>query len=486
MGYLYQFGVYLILFILFIFISIRLYEYYLSFKLRNLKTGKHLNIIPFYQLFLDLMLNKNLIKSQAEQKKKYGNIYGSFLINQFIFIVHSQTGIKQIFSDSKTFIKQEQPKSPIIDLVPELFSPNHIVALNGNDWKRHRESIEKGFTNLSIYVNEMNKKIAQVSQMFEKQSEWDDISKITQNLTLDILGKTIFDFEFQSLEDKLDDLKYYNKIIHTLQDLKKIMLLFIPYFSNSLKKEIVESSNHLIKLFNKLIQQSKDKMKNNFTPTCLLDYMILSNENQQLSDQELLLNVFVFFLAGHETTSISLQSNIQLLAKHQDIQTKLRQEINEKLKGNEPNDENIKDMEYLSSIIKESMRLYPPITLVGKETSKDVHIDDHFVPKGTLIGIPIYEVQRNEEIYKNPNDFKPERWIGEEGKKIPTISWIPFSLGSRICIGNNFSLLEQKLFLIQIVKHFKFEFVNPNDDIELKNALLIGFLPKKIKFTNIL
>jgi cytochrome P450 len=143
-----------------------------------------------------------------------------------------------------------------------------------------------------------------------------------------------------------------------------------------------------------------------------------------------------------------------LLSKHQDVQKKLRNEIKKNIYENnkriELNNESTKNIDYLNFVIKESMRLFPPIkSIPPKITTKEVILGDFKLPKGTLVEVNVRLIQRDPEIFDEPDLFKPDRWSEEAQlkKKIPLYSWIPFSQGPRICIGNNFSLMEQRIFL---------------------------------------
>jgi len=96
----------------------------------------------------------------------------------------------------------------------------------------------------------------------------------------------------------------------------------------------------------------------------------------------------------------------------------------------------------------------------------------------------MYSIHHSSDVYENPDSFIPERW--DDVKKYSSTSWIPFSSGQRICIGNNFSLLEQKLFLVRLIQNFKVSFLNKNDEIEVKkSALLQQPYKKTIKFESI-
>jgi cytochrome P450 len=125
-------------------------------------------------------------------------------------------------------------------------------------------------------------------------------------------------------------------------------------------------------------------------------------------------------------TANALNFQVYLLAKYQQIQKKLREEIKETVKDFNFND--IDKVQYLSCVIKESLRLFPPVAKIPiKLTSQDTVLGDFFIPKGSLVDVSIYDIHRDPTYYDNPNDFIPERWSKDAPKKIPHFAWIPFS-----------------------------------------------------------
>jgi len=222
----------------------------------------------------------------------------------------------------------------------------------------------------------------------------------------------------------------------------------------------------------------------------MLDFMVRGNMTEEedkkiLSDKELQSNVSIFFVAGHETTSTALSFGISLLAKHQDIQEKMRKEIIEILGNEKPNFENIKKVNYVTYFIKETMRHFPPVEFIPpKLTTKDVELEGYHIPKDTLVGGSVFAVHFSKEIYGDPENFRPERWSPEEQlkKKIPSNAWIPFSNGPRICVGNNFSLLEQKIFYVELLSRFKISLVDEN--VKIRKEPIATFVishPEKVK-----
>ena len=172
------------------------------------------------------------------------------------------------------------------------------------------------------------------------------------------------------------------------------------------------------------------------------------------------------------------------MAKHSDIQEKLRKEI---LKNSI---EKVKEIEYLHYFIKEILRIYLVVSYIPpKITLKDIQFDDYFIPKNTKIGINIRGIHHSKKIYGDPEIFRPERWSEKEQSKnkIPNNSWIPFSSGSRTCIGINFSLMEQKIFIFNLLTNFKINLIDLNAEIKTNpnSGMLQGPMKMKIEFEKI-
>jgi cytochrome P450 len=116
----------------------------------------------------------------------------------------------------------------------------------------------------------------------------------------------------------------------------------------------------------------------------------------------------------------------------------------------------VKEIEYLHFFIKEIMRMFPPVSYIPpKLTLVDTMLGEYFIPKGTKIGVNIRGIHNSKEIYGDPEIFRPERWSNENISKISNNSWLPFSIGSRTCVGSNFSIMEQKIFIFELLRNFR-------------------------------
>ncbi|KXN74924.1 cytochrome P450, partial [Conidiobolus coronatus NRRL 28638] len=185
-----------------------------------------------------------------------------------------------------------------------------------------------------------------------------------------------------------------------------------------------------------------------------------NNHEDPLTDEELVHNLNVFFVAGHDTTANTLACGMYQLAKNKQVQDKLRKEIYDTLQiqpGTNkivvPTFDQIKNMEYLGLFIKEVMRINPSVAQIVRKLTEDYHIpsDDVVIPKGTTVNVSIYGIHHDPKIYPNPEKFDPERFL--VGKHESDV-YMPFGGGSRMCIGSNFSLMEQKVYLTMLLQKF--------------------------------
>ena len=187
----------------------------------------------------------------------------------------------------------------------------------------------------------------------------------------------------------------------------------------------------------------------------LLDMMLGEGPGgeEPLDDTSLLNNFCTLFLAGHDTTATTLSMALNLLALNPAAQDKAREEakavVGEK---KSPSFEDQKQMPYITNVIKETMRMYPPVMVMPpRELTKDVEVKGKVLKKGTLVTIPSYTLQHDRELWKDPFKFLPER---HEERHHP-YAWQSFGAGQRVCLGNNFSLQEQRVFLSTLLLRYK-------------------------------
>ncbi|XP_055635297.1 cytochrome P450 4c3-like [Toxorhynchites rutilus septentrionalis] len=221
----------------------------------------------------------------------------------------------------------------------------------------------------------------------------------------------------------------------------------------------------------------------------LLDKLLqMEIEGRKLTDEEIRNQVNNFMFAGHDTTSSALTFIVFLVAKHPEVQEKLYEEMNRVLAdGMIPtlNPRILSDFKYMDLVIKESLRMYPPVPYFSRTIDSETEVSGVTYPPGTTVSLGVYFMHRNPDYFPEPLCFKPERFSfdADQEKRNPYV-YIPFSAGSRNCIGQKFAINEIKVALIYIVLRCRFRLDDPTYDPKLKAELVlkpVGGIP--VRFT---
>jgi len=202
----------------------------------------------------------------------------------------------------------------------------------------------------------------------------------------------------------------------------------------------------------------------NSSRTFMIDLLMEHHlKNPSFTLRDVADEILTFLLAGYETVASSIMWTILMLGLHQDIQDQVYAEMSNLQNEGITYDE-AAQLEYLECVIKESMRLYPPVPLYGRKTGREFTCGKYIIPKDTVILLSPYILHRNPDIYPDPDRFDPERFRETNLGKRPW-SFIPFAEGLRYCIGKNFAMLQVKTVLVHILQKFKVTSLTKRENI---------------------
>ncbi|XP_053664253.1 cytochrome P450 4c3-like [Anopheles marshallii] len=213
-----------------------------------------------------------------------------------------------------------------------------------------------------------------------------------------------------------------------------------------------------------------------------LDLLIeASDGGRVLSDTDIREEVDTFILGGHDTTATSISWTLFLLGTDPAVQEKVVQEIEQVMGGDAerwPTMRELNEMRYLEACIKEGLRLYPSIPIIGRRLTEDVRLADHLLPAGTNAVIVVYQLHRDPAVFPNPDRFNPDHFMADAphvGSRQPRhpFAYIPFSAGPRNCIGQKFGALEAKAVLVSVLRQYRVEAVDRRENLTLYGELVL-------------
>eukprot|EP00250_Pteridium_aquilinum_P003382 c13695_g1_i1 orf=197-1762(+) len=350
-----------------------------------------------------------------------------------------------------------------------------LVVLEGEKWAQHRRVVNPAF--FMEKLKEMVPTIANLANgMLEKwQSQLQEAGECKEmdaceefkTLTADIIAHTAFGSSYAEGK-QVFKLQYEQQLLFT----KLGGLVYIPgsRFIPTPKNRFRWSINNQIKrTLEEIIQKrlsSSSECRKDMYGSDLLGLMLSAyreevqgnQRNSKMSLQEIIAECKTFFFAGHETTSSLLTWTIMLLAIHSEWQERAREEVFHLFGTGPPNADSLNHLKIVGMILYESLRLYPPAVGVFREAAKDTNLGDLSIPGGTSIFVPILPLHVDPKLWgPDALEFDPQRFGDGVLKACKhSLAFLPFGSGPRICVGQNFAIMEAKIVLCMILQRFRF------------------------------
>ena len=205
-------------------------------------------------------------------------------------------------------------------------------------------------------------------------------------------------------------------------------------------------------------------------PMDLLSILLRARKRGEQTERQLRDEMMTMLLAGHDTTALTLTYAWHLLSRHPEARARVRAELDAVLGGDVPTAADARRLEYTDRMLKEAMRLYPPVYALFREPKMDVKLGGYRVPEGAAVLLPQWVVHRSSRHYDDPETFDPDRWTPERRADRPRFAYFPFGGGPRHCIGKQFSMLEAKLIVGTVAREWEFDGVG-DGELDLRGSL---------------
>uniref|UniRef100_A0A8C9WPH1 Cholesterol 24-hydroxylase n=1 Tax=Scleropages formosus TaxID=113540 RepID=A0A8C9WPH1_SCLFO len=346
---------------------------------------------------------------------------------------------------------------------------------NQDHWYKQRRMMDPAFSNL--YLRGMMDTFNEVAEdLMEKLEELAEshtsahMHNLVNCVTLSVIAKVAFGIDLNLLETESPFPKAIEKVLNGIvYYIRDPMML--PWKWKFIK-EVKDAIKLLRKTGEKCITERKRAMRNGESvPKDILTQILKSAgkfEYQHDDLEQMLDNFLTFFIAGQETTANQLSFAIMELGRHPEILKKLRKEIDDVLGAKKDIEyEDLGKLTYLSQVLKETLRLYPPAPGTSRWVAEDMVISGIHVPGGAQVLMNTYVTGRMEEFFPDPLKFDPERFHPDAPK--PYFTYFPFALGPRSCIGKTFSQMEAKVVLSKLVQRFEMQLI-PDQSFDIMDT----------------
>jgi cytochrome P450 len=176
-----------------------------------------------------------------------------------------------------------------------------------------------------------------------------------------------------------------------------------------------------------------------------------------MTDQQIRDEVATLFLAGYETTALTLSWGVHHLSNHPEVVMRLQSEIDHVLGQHLPTFETLQHLPYTHAVLQEIMRVHPPAFWIPRTAIEDAVIDGYPISAGQMVGVSVYNIHHNPTIWPEPEKFDPDRFSPDNAHNRHALAWMPFGAGQRMCIGRDFSFMEGTFILTRILQQYTFK-----------------------------
>ncbi|XP_018321669.1 probable cytochrome P450 6a21 [Agrilus planipennis] len=403
---------------------------------------------------------------------RYGGLYFGtsplFFVTDLDLIKDMLTTNFQHFTDHPFFV--DEKSDPL---------SGHLLFLKGEKWKKFRAKLSPSFTSSKIKMMFENiRKCARgLEDLIEEtiaKNEIFNARDAMNRFTTDVIGSCGFGIEINSLKNPNNEFRKHGDQIFTPSFKREFFISIATYVPKLMNYLIINlhDKGQINFFFNTTKETVEYREKHNYVRKDFLQQLIqLKKADNEVTMADIASNIYVFFLAGYETSATTTTFLLYELAANKNIQGKVREEVRyvlDKYNG-EITYEALMEMAYLDKCVQETLRKYPAFPILNRICTKTYKVpeSDLVIEKGTVVLICLFGIQSDPEYYPDPQVFDPERFSEEAKSTRDNFTWLPFGEGPRICIGLKLGVIQIKMAIASLIRSYKFS-VNSKTQIPMK------------------
>lgn len=391
---------------------------------------------------------KNPIGTMQESMRRFNGTYAVNLGMLRMIATQNPGLVEHVLKTNH----RNYPKSELQTEYLGKFLGKGLLTSNGDYWLKQRRLIQPGFHTEKIHALYITIKNTIDSFLLTVPGGIVDVYPLMHKLAFDIVINTLFTVNVpaahrQQLASFISDVQEY--VIREVRNPHKRWWFRL---SGELQANLDKAVGARDIIRSLIRQRKQEQQRHNDLLDMLLDARY-EETGQPMTEEQVIDEILIILIAGHETTANALSWTLYLLANHPNEQRIARQ-ASISLTAQQLHQ--VVSNEALNNVIRESMRLYPPAWISDRVALEDDEYNNFFIPKGTIIVTFFYGLHRDDSEWSDALLFKPSRFAKENNKDFKKI-YYPFGLGPRLCIGNNFAMAEMTIFLQSFMEKVQVE-----------------------------
>jgi cytochrome P450 len=387
--------------------------------------------------------------------QRYGNVVSIRFLVWPTYMVFHPTDVKRVLQEHH----QQYSKDTYLYKFLRPIAGLGLFTNDGQSWLHQRRLMQPAFhrQHLASFASTMTGAATDLLDgwhMAARHGRALDVASEMTRLTLRVVGQALFSVD---LSDEADTVaQAFTALLMPLSSylFNPIPPLGVPTPRN---RRIQRSIRELDGVVHGIIAARRSEGQNDLVTMLLAARDAETGEG--MSDKQVRDEVMTLLIAGHETTANLLTWTWYLLAQHPEAERRLHDELSQVLGGRLPTVEDLPRLTYTTMVLEESLRLYPPVTGFNRKALAEDELGGYRVPANTLVWLSPHATQRHPEFWDDPDAFDPGRFAPERVAARPHFAYFPFGGGPRLCIGNNFAMMEAQLVLATIAQRYRLRLV---------------------------
>ncbi|MFN8008491.1 MAG: cytochrome P450 [Terriglobia bacterium] len=386
--------------------------------------------------------------------RRYGDVVYFHVGPQRVFLLNHPDLIRDVLvTHDSNFVKGRGLERA------KMLLGDGLLTSEGALHRRQRRLMQPAFHRDALpHYGDIMAQSAEQAQLSWKDGAILDVDHEMKGLTLSIVGRSLFGAELETEAGELGE-----AFTTALKMWQRLMLPFAEKLEKFPLPSVRKFQKARARLDQTIYRMIAERRNIRGTETDLLSLLLMARDTEadggDMTDLQLRDEVMTLFLAGHETTANALTWTWYLLSQNPSVEARFHAEIDQLPSGKLPSVDDLPRLTYTESLLKESMRMYPPAWLVGRRALQDYAVPPYLIPAGSLVLMSQYVMHHDARYFEDPFRFNPDRWNEDVKTARPKFAYFPFGGGPRQCIGEGFAWMEGILLLTALGQRWKFRLV---------------------------